>query len=42
MTFDNNTGAFYNNGIIKCRDDAPSANSTEGRMNAIKNAFTKK
>jgi len=42
MTFDNNTGAFYNNGVVKCRDDAPSANSTEGRMNAIKNAFTKK
>jgi len=42
LTFDNNTDAFYNNGVVNCRDDAPGANSTEGRMNAIKNAFTKK
>lgn len=39
MTFDNNSGGFQDNGVSTCRDDAPGANSTEGRMNAIRNAF---
>ena len=42
MTFDNNTGGFQDNGISTCRDDVPGSNSTEGRMSAIRNAFTGK
>ena len=42
VTFDNNTGAFQDNGVSACQDDAPGTNSTEGRMHAIRNAFTRK
>jgi hypothetical protein len=42
VTFDNNTGAFQETGVSTCRDEAPGTNSTEGRMNAIRNAFTGK
>jgi len=42
VTFDNNTGGFQEAGVAACRDDVPGTNSTEGRMNAIRNAFSGK
>src|SRR5258708_9310404 len=42
LKFDNSTGSLQEGGIAPCRDDAPGTNSTEGRMNAIRNAFTRK
>ena len=42
VKFDNNTGNFQDGGVAACRDDTPGTNSTEGRMNAIRNAFSRK
>jgi hypothetical protein len=42
VTFDNNTGGFQEGGVAACRDDVPGTNSTEGRMNAIRSAFSRK
>jgi hypothetical protein len=43
LQFDNNTGAFHETGSGECRDEPTQApNSTEGRMNAIRDAFSKK
>jgi hypothetical protein len=43
IEFNNNTGAFRETGSGECRDEPTQApNSTEGRMNAIRDAFSKK
>jgi hypothetical protein len=42
ITFDNITGGFQEGGVAKCVDDAPGTNSTQGRMNAIRDAFSRK
>ena len=42
ITFDNMTGSFQEGGVAKCADDAPGTNSTQGRMNAIRDAFSKR
>jgi hypothetical protein len=41
VKFDNNTGSLVDGGAAPCRDSAPGANSTEGRMGAIRGAFSK-
>jgi hypothetical protein len=41
MKFDNNTGSLVEGAAAPCRDSAPTANSTEGRMSAIRGAFKK-
>jgi len=43
LQFDNSTGAFWEGGSGECRPQVGSGtNSTEGRMNSIRDAFTKK
>jgi hypothetical protein len=42
IAFDNVTGGFHEEGVLKCGDDGPGTNSTVGRMNAIKGAFSRK
>jgi hypothetical protein len=42
LKFDNNSGGFQDGGVAPCREDVPGTNSTEGRMNAIRDAFSKK
>jgi hypothetical protein len=42
MKFDNNTGSVQEVAVVACRDGPPGANSTEDRMDAIKNAFSKR
>ena len=41
MRFDNNTGSLVEGAAAPCRDSAPTANSTEGRMSAIRGAFSR-
>jgi hypothetical protein len=42
LTFDNITGGFREGGVSKCEEETPGTNSTQGRMNAIRGAFSKK
>jgi hypothetical protein len=42
MKFDNDTGSIRKAADAACGDNASGANSTEGRMNAIRGAFTKR
>ena len=42
VTFDNITGSFHETGVSTCEDETPGTNSTQGRMHAIKGAFSKK
>lgn len=42
LKFDNNSGGFQDGGVAPCREDVPGTNSTEGRMNVIRDAFSKK
>jgi hypothetical protein len=42
MKFDNGTGAIQEGAVVPCTDGTPGTNSTEGRMNAIRGAFSKK
>jgi hypothetical protein len=42
MRFDNNTGNLQQGADAACDDKALAANSTEGRMNTIRGAFSKK
>jgi hypothetical protein len=43
LQFDNNTGALRESAPGDCRDElSPGINSTEGRMNAIRDAFSRK
>ena len=41
LEFDNNTGAFREGTTSTCRDDTPAVNSTQGRINAIRDAFVR-
>jgi hypothetical protein len=40
LSFDNATGGFRENGSSTCRDEMPVGNSTRGRMEAIRGAFS--
>jgi hypothetical protein len=40
LSFDNATGGFRENGSSTCRDEPPVGNSTRGRMDAIRGAFS--
>ena len=43
MKFDNVTGGFQDSGVVACRGGGPptiNTNSTEGRMNSIRGAFS--
>ena len=40
IAFDNVTGRFRENGSSTCRDEMPVGNSTHGRMDAIRGAFS--
>jgi hypothetical protein len=42
MKFDNATGSLKQDVDTACNSKAPATNSTEGRMNAIRDAFSKK
>jgi len=42
IAFNNNNGSLQEAGVSSCQDSIPGANSTEGRMKAIRNAFTGK
>jgi hypothetical protein len=42
MRFDNVTGTLTQDVDTACNDKTPGINSTEGRMNAIRDAFSKK
>ena len=42
MKFDNATGSLKQDVDAACNDKTPATNSTEGRMNAIRDAFSKK
>jgi hypothetical protein len=42
MNFNNRTGAVQAGALVPCTDSMPGVNSTEGRMNAIRDAFSKK
>jgi|HubBroStandDraft_6_1064221.scaffolds.fasta_scaffold1841498_1 hypothetical protein len=42
MNFNNSTGAVREGALVPCSDSMPGVNSTEGRMNAIRDAFSKK
>jgi hypothetical protein len=42
MKFDNVTGSLRQDVDTSCNDKTPATNSTEGRMNAIRDAFSKK
>ncbi len=42
VNFDNVTGTLREDGTAACGDPAPTKNSTEGRMSAIRDAFSKK
>jgi hypothetical protein len=42
MKFDNATGSLKQDIDTACNGKAPATNSTEGRMNAIRDAFSKK
>jgi hypothetical protein len=42
MEFDNITGALRESGASVCRDEQPLGNSTQGRVSAIRDAFTKR
>jgi len=42
LRFDNATGSFKQDVDTACDNKAPATNSTEGRMNAIRDAFSKK
>jgi hypothetical protein len=42
LTFDNRDGAVQEGDASLCKDAAQGANSTETRMNAIRDAFSKK
>jgi hypothetical protein len=41
LTFDNRDGALEESDVSRCKD-AQGPNSSEGRMNAIRDAFSKK
>jgi hypothetical protein len=41
MEFDNITGALREGGASPCREEQPAGNSTQGRIGAIRDAFTK-
>lgn len=41
LQFDNNTGALRETKQTPCRDETPAENSTQGRINAIRDAFAK-
>ena len=41
MNFNNRTGAVQAGALVPCTDSMPGVNSTEGRMNAIRDAFSK-
>ncbi len=40
--FDNISGTIDKGTVIECTDSTPGMNSTEGRMNAIRDAFQRK
>jgi hypothetical protein len=40
LAFDNVTGGFRENGSSTCREETPVGNSTRGRMEAIRGAFS--
>jgi hypothetical protein len=40
--FDNTTGDLRRGVDVACNDKAPATNSTEGRMNAVRDAFSRK
>jgi hypothetical protein len=42
MKFDNSTGALQEGAVLLCTDGTRGTNSTEGRMSAIRDAFSKK
>jgi hypothetical protein len=42
LAFDNNTGAFREGPLTACRDETPGENSTQGRINAIRDAFARR
>jgi hypothetical protein len=42
MKFDNDTGSLKRDVDTACNDKSPATNSTEGRMSAIRDAFSKK
>jgi hypothetical protein len=39
--FDNNTGAIHEGSVVACSSSPDETNSTQGRMNAIRDAFKK-
>jgi hypothetical protein len=41
LQFDNNTGSLRERNQSRCVDEVPAENSTQGRINAIRDAFAK-
>jgi len=41
LEFDNNTGVLRESSASACRDETPAQNSTQGRINAIRDAFVR-
>jgi hypothetical protein len=42
MRFDSNSGTIAEVGVVACPDGSPGSNATGDRMDAIRNAFSRK